>query len=74
MDGSDCMSNNTYQCCFCGETIKSNNFDITSLVLTTNWGKDLNLQQEQQLFCHLKCLKEKVNKNVPIYLDDLKDA
>ena len=51
------MKNNKYQCCFCNETITSNNIDVTSLIVVFNWDKSEQLQQEQQLFCHVNCLK-----------------
>ncbi|MCT4686380.1 hypothetical protein [Vallitalea sp.] len=62
-----------YQCCFCGKEIKSNHIDITSLVVISNWDKTIDNQQEQQLFCHMNCLKDKVNKEVPLYIAEIVD-
>ena len=67
------MSNQKYQCCFCGENIESNQIDITALIVVSNWNKDQNLQQEQQLFCHMECLLNKLAENVPLYIADVID-
>ena len=66
--------NNNYQCCFCGNAIKSNKkLGVTGLVVVMNWDKDREEQQEQQLFCHMDCLKNRMDSKVPLYLADLID-
>jgi hypothetical protein len=65
------MNSEKFQCCFCGKTIESNNVDITALVVIPNWDKDMKDAPEQQLFCHMKCLREKVKKDVAIIGDIL---
>lgn len=70
MDVSDFMNNN-YQCCFCGNRIETD--DVTGLIDVSNWEKDKNEQQEQQLFCHMECLKEKLSAKTPLYIADLTD-
>lgn len=72
MDGSDKM-NNKYVCCFCSKPIESNEMDVTELVVVSNWDKTIDKQQEQQLFCHMECLKEKVHSDTPLYIADLID-
>lgn len=72
MDGSDHMNNN-YQCCFCGIKIETESVNVTGLIVVSNWEKDRSEQQEQQLFCHMECLKEKVSSKVPLYIADLID-
>lgn len=67
------MSNQKYQCCFCGESIESNQIDITALIVVSNWDKKQALQQEQQLFCHMECLRSKLAENVPLYIADIID-
>lgn len=67
------MNNQKYQCCFCGEDIKSNQVDVTGLIVVSNWDKSQELQQEQQLFCHMECLRSKLTKNVPLYIADIFD-
>ncbi len=67
------MSNQKYQCCFCDENIESNQIDITALFVVSNWNKDQKLQQEQQLFCHMECLRSKLAENVPLYIADVID-
>ncbi|KAF1084888.1 hypothetical protein SPSYN_02058 [Sporotomaculum syntrophicum] len=65
------MSNQKYQCCFCDKNIESNQFDITALIVVSNWDKKQDLQQEQQLFCHIECLRSKLVDNVPLYIADI---
>lgn len=60
---------NKYKCAFCGETIDSEKENITSLLVTTNWLND-DEQQDQQLFCHLDCLKKMMNSESDLYIDD----
>ncbi len=67
------MNNNNYTCCFCSKLVESNEFDVTTIIATLNWDKDIHKQQTQQFFCHLMCFKEKLHKNVPLYLLDLID-
>lgn len=62
--------NQKYQCCFCGESIESNQVDVTGLIVVSNWDKNQNLQKEQQLFCHMECFKNKLAKNVILYIED----
>ena len=62
---------NEFQCIFCGETIK-NHKSITSLLITTNW-EDEDIQENQQVFCHLKCLKDCCNQPYDIYVEDESD-
>ncbi|MGI5900665.1 MAG: hypothetical protein ACOX8S_12265 [Christensenellales bacterium] len=64
------MEKQMYQCCFCENDITSNKLDVTGIVIITNWDKGKDLQQEQQLFCHIECLKNKLSKNVLPYLKD----
>lgn len=70
MVGSDFMEKNSYQCCFCDEQIIS---DVTELVVVANWDKDKSSQQEQQMFCHMDCLKKAVSSKFPLYIADLVD-
>lgn len=73
MVGSDKVKNQKYICCFCGEDITSNEIDITGIIVVSNWDKGSERQQEQQLFCHINCLKERLSKNIPLYIADLID-
>lgn len=67
------MTNQNYQCCFCGEKIQSNQIDVTALIVVSNWDKQPDLQQEQHLFCHADCLKSRLHQRVPLYIADLSD-
>jgi len=49
------MKKEIYQCGFCNNSITSH---VTALIIIANWDKDQQLQQEQQLFCHMECLKK----------------
>ncbi len=70
MVGGDFMEKNSFQCCFCDEQII---LDVTELVVVANWGKDKSSQQEQQMFCHMECLKKAVSSKFPLYIADLVD-
>lgn len=70
MVGGDFMEKKSYQCCFCDEQIIS---DVTELVVVANWDKDKSSQQEQQMFCHMDCLKKAVSSKFPLYIADLVD-
>ena len=65
------MEKDKFKCCFCGDTICSNKIDVTGLIVISNWDKAANKQQEQQLFCHIKCLKESIKSDVHLYISDL---
>lgn len=67
------MINQNFQCCFCGEGIESDVINVTSLIVISNWDKNQDVQQEQQLFCHIECLKSKLCKGVPLYIADIID-
>lgn len=59
---------NKYQCIFCGKSIK-NCEKVTSLLITTNWQNE-HEQENQQVFCHLECLKNKCYTSENIYVDE----
>ncbi|QHE50870.1 MULTISPECIES: hypothetical protein [Pontibacillus] len=65
--------NSSYQCCFCDKRIISKKPDITSIIVVSNWDKASDTQQEQQMFCHMECLKKSVSDNFPLYIADLED-
>ncbi|GAC44188.1 hypothetical protein PPOP_3591 [Paenibacillus popilliae ATCC 14706] len=67
------MSSQVYQCCFCNQKIESTKLDITSFIVISNWDKSREEQQEQQLFCHMECLKSKLGSNTPLYIEDIFD-
>ncbi len=62
------MNKEKFVCCFCGKTIESTNVDITALLVLSNWDKSEELQQNQQFFCHMKCLKDRLDKQIPLYI------
>lgn len=60
---------NEYQCIFCGRKINRKREKITSLLITVNW-EDVKNQEDQQVFCHLGCLKNNCENPENIYVDD----
>ncbi len=58
-----------FQCIFCGETIDKKKEKITSLLITSNW-KNEDEQSDQQVFCHMSCLKERCHIPESIYVDE----
>lgn len=60
-----------YQCCFCAKKISSGIGGVTALIVVGNWDKDPEMQQEQQLFCHLECLKKSLDVKTPLYILDI---
>ena len=67
------MNQQKYQCCFCNEKIESTMIDITTLLIISNWDKKKDLQNEQQLFCHIECLRSRLAPNVALYIADIID-
>lgn len=60
---------NEFQCIFCGKPIDKDREKVTSLLITTNWDNE-NEQEDQQVFCHLKCLKNHCFQSEYIYIDE----
>ena len=58
-----------YKCTFCGKAIDSEKEKITSLLITTDWFNEEE-QEDQQLFCHLDCLKKVMSSESDLYIDD----
>ena len=56
---------NEFQCCFCGKGIKEN---VVSLIITTNFEKDEEKQQDQQFFCHINCFISKMSNPEYLYI------
>ncbi len=56
-----------YECCFCGKEIISDTVDITGLIVITNFDKSEKKQEVQQLFCHIRCLKDKLPTTISLY-------
>lgn len=60
---------NKFQCIFCGKSINKDKEKITSLLITTNWENEEE-QEDQQVFCHLKCLKSNCYRAKDIYIGE----
>lgn len=57
-----------YQCCFCGLRIESAGFDVGGLLYTTNVDSSADRQHSQQLWCHTRCLKERLHPSANLYV------
>jgi hypothetical protein len=55
-------------CCFCNEDIKSTNIDPCNLNILMNWDKSPAQQRDQDFWCHLECLREKLHENIKKHL------
>ena len=60
---------NNYQCVFCGKKINRETENVTSMLITSNWEDEEN-QEDQQVFCHLNCLKQRCAASKNIFLED----
>lgn len=60
-----------YQCCFCGLTIEKEVPDVGSLVYTTCTDRASDMQQSQEFFCHVKCLRSRLHSAAKLYSVDL---
>ena len=60
---------NEYICCFCDKSIESDNIDVCSVIVITNWDKNDEQHDEQQFFCHFNCFKNKLHNNIPLYFN-----
>lgn len=62
----DPMSDVEFECGFCGRLIEPVGYDPCSLLLTTHYLRDDRRQEEQTLFSHAACLRERVQPSVPL--------
>lgn len=64
---------NKYECVFCGNEMNPKKERVTSLLITTNWELE-DKQEDQQLFCHLSCLKKAMHSSQNLYIDEHNDG
>lgn len=66
------MNTLSFECCFCGEGIKSTNIDPCDLSILTNIDKSKDIQEEQVFYCHIVCfqnnLHEEMKKHLVVHL------
>jgi hypothetical protein len=55
-------------CCFCDETIESDQVNPCELIVKSNWDKPRCEQGDQVFFTHFKCLKERMGVSTKPYL------
>jgi hypothetical protein len=60
-----------FMCCFCGQTIEPKIPDVASILYTTCIDHPRNLQKDQELFCHTRCLQDRLYPKVKLYVLDL---
>ena len=60
-----------YQCCFCGRTIDPVSPDVGGLLYYTCADRSKEFQSDQRLFCHTRCLTDRVHSSVHMYVLDL---
>ena len=60
-------SNIRYQCCFCGKTIEPTPPDVACIYYTTCIDSSSDMQQSQEMFCHTKCLRSRLDKSSHLY-------
>ena len=60
-----------FQCCFCGKTIEAKPPDVASLLYTTCVDRARKLQIDQTIFCHTKCLADRLHPSVTMYAVDI---
>ena len=71
---TDGIMTHKYQCCFCGKTIPPTSPDVGGLLYYTSAERAREFQRDQQLWCHTKCLTERLHPSAIMYvLDLLKD-
>ena len=61
MDGND--KKEKVVCCFCGASLEID--EAVSLVVFPQ----VNGEESQQLFCHKKCLNDRLDKSIPRHPD-----
>lgn len=52
-----------FSCYVCNKTIKPQGFDVSAVVLITNWDNK-EKERSQQFFCHIDCFKKTAHKNM----------
>ena len=60
-----------YVCCFCGDHIAHVKPDVAGLMFTTCVDREKEFQLHQPMWCHTKCLKERLHPKVILYVLDM---
>ena len=60
-----------HQCCFCGFGVEAVTPDIGSLLYTTCRDGPSEMQHDQEMFCHAKCLVARLHPTVKLYAASL---
>lgn len=61
------MDKERIDCCFCGETLDG--LDASYLLAVTRWGRPDD-EGVQSLWCHIECLKSRLQSSVPLGVHD----
>ena len=65
------MARQRFQCCFCGLAVESKVADVGSILYTTCIDQTPDMRHDQELYCHTKCLLERLHSSVKLYAIDL---
>jgi hypothetical protein len=60
-----------YQCCFCGKGIAHVSPDVGGLLYSTCADRAREFQLDQQVWCHTKCLTDRLHPSVKMYVLDV---
>jgi hypothetical protein len=55
-------------CCFCNESIKSDNVNPCDFNIVTNWDKTPEKQHSQNFWCHAECLQKALHPDIRLHL------
>jgi len=60
-----------YICCFCGQGIEPIPPDVGRLIYTTCFDMSINMQVDQQFYCHAECLRSRFFPLVHLYAAEI---
>ena len=68
------MTQDQYQCCFCGRTIADRGIDPCGLAFTAGFMLPPERQASQGFFCHVACFEERLHPSTHLYAKDILEA
>lgn len=60
-----------FRCCFCGEQITPNEIDPCNINIVANYDKYTPDSPSQDFYCHFKCLKDRLHKDMTGYFEEI---
>ena len=61
-----------FECCFCKGEVRSEGFDVSMVVLITNWDGPRGEQQLQDWPCHACCFEKRMQMDVEILIEEFR--